>query len=421
MSFLPNVGSDWTIEDINRLVELEVPESSTLEFKEALPLKQDASGWITKRKIHDSERDGIAKEIVAMANAYGGDIIVGIEESEDSPKRAKSLAPPIPDLPNLLDRLRAALSSVINPPISGLRIEGILAKGEEGSGYIAISVPTSTSAPHGVGRPPLTYIRRDDRSEAATMQDLQNLFWDSRMKLQRVEQEVNSLSDLSKLIPNSIENIGYRFFAIPEFQLNLTNIADDLFNGRILDPSTHIAEYRTPSVVEIPRNSRNWRPIANGVDFQFGGPEYHENGRWQITHSGTIFVEGEYPPYKPSHSESYQVYPGGVAKGLGHLIGMAQVLAKKSGYESDWIIGFGVRCDQEVQAVSGEDRFFRGGQEFKGNHVATPIRIGNFENWETLELISRKVWETFHLIKPDDQALLNGMKEMGQFLGKRLE
>ena len=57
--------------DVQALVENEVQETQTLEFK---------------RDVYPTNDDGkreMLRDISAMANSYGGDILLGVDESED--------------------------------------------------------------------------------------------------------------------------------------------------------------------------------------------------------------------------------------------------------------------------------------------------------------------------------------------------
>src|SRR6266446_2469531 len=63
-------------------------------------------------------RDDIAKEVVAFANAYGGIVIVGMDETADNPKRAKAIfSPQIPRVVDCAEQLTRALRAVIDPPL----------------------------------------------------------------------------------------------------------------------------------------------------------------------------------------------------------------------------------------------------------------------------------------------------------------
>jgi predicted HTH transcriptional regulator len=180
---------EWSADDLNQIVEKRSEESQFLEFKEYMPRDRGSLGWNFNGTLHANERDGLAKEIVAFANANGGHLIVGIKETEEKPSRAEKLGDINTNVAELAERLRSSLNSVIDPPINGLRIQPISAT-DTGDGYLVIQVPQSIHAPHGFGRPPVAYVRRADRSEPMTMRDIQNVFWEARTRKERVEGEI---------------------------------------------------------------------------------------------------------------------------------------------------------------------------------------------------------------------------------------
>jgi predicted HTH transcriptional regulator len=101
-----------------------VEEGSQLEFKEALATRdgQPDRWMVDQKRIGVNARDDIAKEVVAFANAYGGVIIVGVEETEDNPKRSKQLhTPMIPRVVDCAEQLAQSLRSIIDPPLPMLR------------------------------------------------------------------------------------------------------------------------------------------------------------------------------------------------------------------------------------------------------------------------------------------------------------
>jgi hypothetical protein len=93
------------------------------------------------------ERDDIAKEIVALSNAYGGVIIVGIEETDDNPRRSKQIhSPMIPRVTDCAEQLAQSLRGIIDPPLPMLEARGIGPDGLLGSEPIeALQLRTSNS------------------------------------------------------------------------------------------------------------------------------------------------------------------------------------------------------------------------------------------------------------------------------------
>jgi hypothetical protein len=124
---------------------------------------------------------------VALANAYGGAVIVGVDETDDHPKRARGLGPAlIPRISDCAEHMQQALYSLIDPPLAVLGVGGIERPGGGGEGVLVIRTAASTLAPHGHGRPPLAYIRRGSRSEPMTMRDLQGVLFETRTRGERI-------------------------------------------------------------------------------------------------------------------------------------------------------------------------------------------------------------------------------------------
>ncbi len=135
-------------EDIADLVNIAAEEGIRLEFKRDLPTNdgqpdrwmRDQSG-IGRVALRD-----IAKEVVSFSNAYGGAVIIGIDETDDHPKRAKQLSSPqIPRVVDCAEQLGRAMRSIIDPPLPMLEVRGI-ASGASGEGVILIRVGASPSA-----------------------------------------------------------------------------------------------------------------------------------------------------------------------------------------------------------------------------------------------------------------------------------
>lgn len=113
--------------------------------------------------------------------------MVGVDETDDQPKRAKGPDPlPIPRVSECAERLQQALDSLIDPPLPILEVRGVLKPSGNGEGVIVIRTGPSTRAPHGYGRPPLAYMRRGSRSEPMTMRDLQSPLFEVQGRRTRI-------------------------------------------------------------------------------------------------------------------------------------------------------------------------------------------------------------------------------------------
>jgi predicted HTH transcriptional regulator len=167
--------AELTWSDFESIIFNRLEEDQTLEFKETLPARDgNADIWqLGQDKIGGYARDTLAKEVVAFANAYGGVIIIGIVESDEKSPRANDFGDPlIRNCIDCIERLGPSLRSLIDPPIAGFDIRAFPTPGGSGEGLVIIRVAGSTQAPHGVGRPPESYVRRGSVKEPLTMRDL---------------------------------------------------------------------------------------------------------------------------------------------------------------------------------------------------------------------------------------------------------
>ncbi len=181
--------ADLTFEDVGALISEEAEEGPRLELKRSLPANdRQGDPWMTgARRFSNPARDGLAKEVVALANAYGGAIVVGVDETDDHPKRARGPdAVLIPRVAACAEQMQQALDSLIDPPLAVLEVRGIEKPDTDGDGVLVIRVGPSTRAPHGHGKPPLAYMRRGSRSEPMTMRDLQSVLFETRTRGERV-------------------------------------------------------------------------------------------------------------------------------------------------------------------------------------------------------------------------------------------
>ncbi len=113
------------------LCESECSESQTLEFKRELPGKLD------------QEKHELCKDVVALANAEGGDLVYGIEEKDGVAGSIVGIITESADV--AIRRINQVLDAGIEPRIHGLRIQQIAVS----EGYVLIlRVPASYDGPH---------------------------------------------------------------------------------------------------------------------------------------------------------------------------------------------------------------------------------------------------------------------------------
>ena len=83
--------SEITADDIERVVAEQVQEGSQVELKVTLPARKGDDPWTTgEGRIGDYARNELVAEVIAFANAYGGWLLLGVEETKEKPARASA-------------------------------------------------------------------------------------------------------------------------------------------------------------------------------------------------------------------------------------------------------------------------------------------------------------------------------------------
>ena len=260
--------------DIESLVESRVPEGEQIEFKEALPAKGESlDPWENDQdKIGDRAKNAILEETVAFANAHGGALVLGIEETGSKPPIAKGIKP-VPRCGDLADRLKLVFRDCVEPQLPHIEIVGVETKDRDG--VVILRVGRSRRAPHRVTSTLNCPVRRSDRYEKMTMREIQDMTLNVARGLERLkgvfrwreERFVGGLEYLSQF-----KNwYGLRITAVPVVEdLPL----DRVFRGHGIIPEL-VEPWRrvfreTPGLKgelrwDEPRGAHNWRPILRGA------------------------------------------------------------------------------------------------------------------------------------------------------------
>jgi hypothetical protein len=173
--------------DITWLTADGVYESQLLEFKRDLPGERARlDPWPTGGDFTAYARDHLLREVIAFANAQGGTVIVGIDETPDDPPRAAAICP-IPRIHDLATRMQNAARACIDPVLPGLRIRGIEVGGAAGEGVLLFRTGPSPAGPHRVANDGHAYIRRGASSVKMTMREIQDLTIDLLRGADRLE------------------------------------------------------------------------------------------------------------------------------------------------------------------------------------------------------------------------------------------
>ena len=251
-AFLTKPASRIGPGDIQALITENVPEGAQIEFKESLPAKGSGNPdpWMQgDGRIGDRARNEILEEVVAFANAYGGVLVLGIaEDGAKSPVAAK--VAPLPSCVELAGRFRQVFGACVDPPLPTLDIVSVPTGGD--SGVIVFRTGRSRRGPHRVKPTLKCPIRRDDRCEALSMREIQDMTLHLARGTERLERRLRERSrkfkEEFKRLETPDEAFGFRMTAVP--------VGDEISFGSVYTDGSLIEELRPPEI-EIRRGSNN--------------------------------------------------------------------------------------------------------------------------------------------------------------------
>jgi hypothetical protein len=117
--------------DIDRLIENEVRELRTIDYKMELPGNSD------------KDKKEFLADVSSFANAAGGDLVFGVREEEGVPKEVNGLTC---DLDAEILRLENIIRDGLDPRIPGVKSQPV--DGFQNGSVLVIRVPQSWNAPH---------------------------------------------------------------------------------------------------------------------------------------------------------------------------------------------------------------------------------------------------------------------------------
>ncbi|WP_064830555.1 helix-turn-helix domain-containing protein [Rhizobium phaseoli] len=388
---------DLGLADLQVLIDLEAPESDTLELKADLSVQKDVHGWRAKGELHRGETKSLAKEVVALANTYGGRIFVGIAESKDMPRRASSLSSPLPAIHDLVERLRDSLNAIIEPPIAGLGVLPIPCPHKSSEGFIVIDVPRSAAAPHGFGSPPECYWRRDSTSRPMAIADLHNSFWEARTRRERVNGEIaNAEQRLVETTTATSDTFAYRFTVISENTLEMQDLVAGLRRGDVYSNLTHSYFGATTHPMY---SSHDWAFSFFGATKKENTSDPRGHAEWRIDETGVVEVSGYYFESDPAVGivMDVEAFCGSAA----HALQLAGSLGRfaHGGNNDRWIVSAEFHCGHRRAAVKNPQK----------PSQAIPVPFRRFAKLRplifdltrspdtTFTILENKVWAAFGL------------------------
>ena len=271
--------------DIRQLLENQISERKTIEYKQVLPENK-----------YDSKKEFLA-DVSSLANTAGGHILYGIKEENGIPVELMGISNN--DLDNEILRLENLLRDGIQPRIQGISIKSIPV--ERGNPVIVIRVPQSWSKPHVVnfqghwrfyarnsaGKYPLDVMELKSAFLAtnALGEKIRNFHFDRLSKISSDEIPVH-LTGKARII---LHSIPYSAFESGQ-SISFTSIEKDIWSIPLIYSSVSDFRYNLDGLIAL--NERG--------DNTFGAyAQIYRNGVIESV-STRLFGDRTEDPYIPS-------------------------------------------------------------------------------------------------------------------------
>lgn len=133
--------------DLQALIDAQVGERKTIEYKQSLPRHDDKEKEKVNGKSVIEEKKEFLADVSALANTGGGYLIFGVKEQDGLPVELCGVQIKNADAEKL--RLNSLLQDGLSPRIPGIEIETIEVSSKQAFAFI-VHVPQSLLAPHRV-------------------------------------------------------------------------------------------------------------------------------------------------------------------------------------------------------------------------------------------------------------------------------
>lgn len=153
---------DLTARHLHEQIENGVPESRTVDYKRDLPGNSDSS------------RQEFLKDVCALANSSGGDLVYGMDEENGIPTELRGLE--VDNTEQIVSRLENMIRDNIDPRVSGISTTPVPL--EEGRYAVVVRVPRSFRRPHVVSFRShwRFYYRHSTTSDAMDINEVRDAF-----------------------------------------------------------------------------------------------------------------------------------------------------------------------------------------------------------------------------------------------------
>jgi hypothetical protein len=320
MPMIPKALTDVTADDLRRLLGGAWIEDEQLDFKVTIP-HRDGDGrdpWRNApapadRRIRDYGRDQLLAAVVAFANSYGGDLVVGVREVRNTQPGLAEAFDPLPDCEDAAHRLAQAATACIEPQLSSLQVRGIALEAN-GSGAVILRTARSRTAPHRLTTNRECYHRVRHETLPMSMRQIQDLTFSVARGLEAVDRRLGGVGvgfrDWAQTInrPAQSRRLALRVAAVPLGDINI----DHVHNVAAIRPGGRNARLRLRPAgpdfqLTMPFQFVNWRPALRGSE------AYDQTNRYRsrvgIYCDGTIKYEWVNDVVEVG-GRPYGMYPG---------------------------------------------------------------------------------------------------------------
>lgn len=204
-------------------------EGVRLEFKVDIPVhkqsqrEQAAKGivlardaWWSGKPLGEHGRDKLLEEVVAFANAQGGQLVLGMDEEDDT-TLAKAVCP-LPRIADLEGRFRDYLLSCVEPRLPQVEVRAIETDGL-GGGVLVIEVQPSRLGPHRVIGTLQVPVRRSDKCMPMNMPEVHEM----------VLRNARRFDEVRATLASRVEGLepAFRNFLTSQINIDITGGTED--------------------------------------------------------------------------------------------------------------------------------------------------------------------------------------------------
>jgi hypothetical protein len=412
--------NEVTRSDVEALCEEQWLEDEQIDFKRTVPHKDGVGNdpWHGQCVIKDYGRDQLLATVVAFANSYGGDLLVGVKEADGSqPGRAEALQP-LAACEDLAHRLGQMARDCIDPPLPNLQVRGITVA-EDGSGVVILRAQQSRAAPHRLrtvhGAMKECFHRVRHETVAMTMHQIQDLTFSVSRGLEAVDRRFSELRESSdnwlrvNPVAGELKRFCLRVAAVPAnssvYLERVHNIAEVRPGQRSL--RVQLVPDSEPVQLVLPFEVHNWRPALRASEAE----SYRADNRARVSvHcdgavSYDFFLDAPVSQELRGRSREFVLYPGWHFALLVNAVEAADRFRVAAGASVvDYGLEVEITADSDLPVLRFGNRFYDpAGTLSSGPTLFPRYVIGPPETWTgTLNLIYRDFWNAIGIDTAND-------------------